>query len=132
MEENKMTVKVEKSRILVLNNVLGEVKVGKLSKEGLYSLLDNKIELSKHVKEIQEAQKLAVEELKPEALKQGAEETEELKAEWNKRYSEYIVKYLGESVEINFQKLTKDDFYNLVKENDLSVEKMESVSLIMA
>lgn len=132
MEENKMTVKVEKSRILVLNNILGEVKVGKLSKDGLYILLDNKIELSKHVKEIQEAQKLAAEELKPETLKQGAEETEELKAEWNKKYGEYIVKYLGESVEINLQKLNKDDFYNLVKENDLSVEKMESVSLIMA
>lgn len=132
MEENKTKVNVEKSRILLLNNVLGEVKVGKLSKEGLYSLLDNKIELSKHVKEIQEAQKLATEELKPEALKQGAEETEELKAEWNKKYGEYIVKYLGESVEITLQKLTKDDFYNLAKENDLSVEKMEVASLIMA
>lgn len=132
MEENKTKVNVEKSRILVLNNILGEVKVGKLSKEGLYSLLDNKIELSKHVKEIQEAQKLATEELKPEALKQGAEETEELKAEWNKKYGEYIVKYLGESVEITLQKLTKDDFYNLAKENDLSVEKMEVASLIMA
>lgn len=131
MEENNMTVKVEKLKILALNNILGEVKVGGLSQEGLYSLLDNKIELSKHVKEIQEAQKLAAEELKPEALKKGAEETEELKADWNKKYSEYITKYLSEEVELNLQKLTRDDFYCLVKENDLSIDKVEIVSLMM-
>lgn len=126
-----MTVKVEKLKILALNNILGEVKVGGLSQEGLYSLLDNKIELSKHVKEIQEAQKLAAEELKPEALKKGAEETEELKADWNKKYSEYITKYLSEEVELNLQKLTRDDFYCLVKENNLQIDKVEIVSLMM-
>ena len=129
MEDTKV-VKVEKSRILVLNNILGEVKVGKLSKEGVYNLLDNKIELGKHVKEIQDAQKFAADELKREAMKQG-EETEELKTEWNGRYREYMVKYLSEEVEINIHALTREDFYNLVKDNDFTIDKVEIASLMV-
>jgi hypothetical protein len=72
-------MEIKREEIIILNNLLGGKKIGKLSKEGAFVIVDNKIALSKVVKEIEEAQKIASEETKPEALKaEGAEETKDL------------------------------------------------------
>jgi hypothetical protein len=124
-------MEIKREEIIILNNLLGGKKIGKLSKEGAFVIVDNKIALSKVVKEIEEAQKIASEETKPEALKaEGAEETKDLKEAWNKAYGEYMTTHLGETVEVELKKLNREDYMALVQENDVTVAEAEFLMLI--
>ena len=126
-----MKKELKKLEIVALSRMLGGKKIGKLSKEGAFALLDNKIELSKHIKAIEEAQKIAAEEYKPEELKQeGAVETDELKEQWNKAYGEYMSKYMDEKLEVEIHEIGREDLLALVQENDMSIDEFEFLTII--
>lgn len=57
--------KMKRFDVIQLNNVLNGVKIGKVSKESAFALLDVKVELSKHAKEFEEARKTAAKEFSP-------------------------------------------------------------------
>ena len=124
-------IKMKKFEIVGLNNVLSEIKIGKVSKEAAFTLLDVKIELSKHVKEIEDVQKIAAEDLKPEALKkEGAEDSKDettvaLKKKWNDKFVEFVNKRLEEEVPVKLGTISRDDIYELAKDNGLNVRQIE-------
>lgn len=122
---------MKKYEIIALNNVLNGIKIGKVSKDAAFTLLDVKIELSKHVKEVEEVQRIAAEDLKPEALKkEGAEDAKDentiaLKKRWNDKYMEFVSKRMEEDVEVKIETISKDDIYELATDNSLNIQQIE-------
>ena len=124
-------MEIKREEAIVLNRLLENRKIGKISQDGAFALLDNKIALSKHVKALEEAQKIASEECKPEELKkEGAEETEELRKLWNEKYGEYMIKHMGEMVDVELKKLNREDYMLFVQSNDLSIGEAEFITII--
>lgn len=126
-------INVEKSDIIKLDEVLSQVKVGKLSNEDVFKLLENKIELSKQMKEIREANELAWKELKPAELSDDMNEElkTRLEEKWKMRHNEFYIKFVKEVVAINFQKISKEVLLDLVKENNISFGGMELIARYM-
>lgn len=122
---------LKKYEVIALNNVLSGVKIGKVSKDAAFALLDVKIELSRHVKEIEDAQKIAAEDLKPEQLKkEGAEDSKDeatsaLKKRWNDKYMEFVGRRMEEEVEVKLKTIAKDDIYELSTDNGLNIQQIE-------
>ncbi|MFR5683792.1 MAG: hypothetical protein ACLUD1_07040, partial [Clostridia bacterium] len=102
-----------------------------VSKDAAFTLLDVKIELSKHVEEVEEVQRIAAEDLKPEALKkEGAEDAKDentiaLKKRWNDKYMEFVSKRMEEDVEVKIETISKDDIYELATDNSLNIQQIE-------
>lgn len=121
---------MRKGDLLRLNEELSKIKIGKISKESAFSLLEVKIELSGHVKKIEEARAMAAENLKPAALKEK-EDDSVLQEEWNQKFIEFMNKFLSEDEEVKLSKISREDFYALARDNNFSVEQMEIVSVLI-
>ena len=118
-----------------LNLYIGSLKIEGLSEEAKVSLVNLKIELSKIVNEIN-AYRLEVLNTidKPEnfdkyrELANKPDATEEDKANWrkveeeyNNRFVEVALPYFKEEVDIPFEPISKEDFYTIVKNNDVNI-----------
>lgn len=131
--ESRMLKKYE---VVELNNVLSGVKIGKVSKECAFALLDVKIELTKVVKEIEEMQRTASEELKPEELKkEGAEESKDegmvaLKKRWNNKFMDFVRKRMDEEVAVKLESISRDDIYELTVDNNLNIQQIEVMMML--
>ena len=126
----KGVTKLKRFEVLNLNEVLSSNKISKLSKESAFALLDMKIELNKHVNEINEAQRLAANQLRPADLKEG-EKNEILEKEWNDKFRDFAEKHLNEEIDVKLQKISKEQVLEFVKENDLSLDKINILQLIV-
>lgn len=128
--------KMKRFDVIQLNNVLNGVKIGKVSKESAFALLDVKVELSKHAKEFEEARKTAAKEFKPKELRTEDidetvdEVTRELHKKWNLKVAEYLNKRVDEEVEVKLATLPKDDIYELSKDNGLTLQDIEMLMVL--
>lgn len=136
--ENKESKVLKASRFEIeqqLNQYVGNLKVEGLSADAKLALVKLKLEMSSVVKDIEDFRKKTVESIeKPdnyEELQEAAQKedaTEEDKAafkkvedEYNAKFVEVALPYFNEVVEVPFDYISKEDFYELVKHNDVNV-----------
>ena len=137
--EKEILKKVARGNVYSLNEIIANVKVTKLSKDGVFALLDMKVEIAKIVEESQKVQQSIYNELRKTILdidKVNSSQEEEIKLtddqqkQLDKKFNEYMNKRLSENIELRPLKLNRDDFYELVRENGLKIELMEVLNLI--
>ena len=136
-KETQKMGKMKKFEVIQLNNVLSGIKIGKVSKDSAFALVDVKVELSGYVKEFEETRKTAAEEFKPEGLKgEGVDDavdetTKNLQKKWNMKVAEYLNKRMDEEVEVKLATLPKDDVYELAKDNGLTIQDIEILMVLV-
>ena len=124
-------MKITRKEAIELDAVLANKKTTKLSDEVVFKLIDNKIELAKVAKSMEDARKIASEECKPEELKEeGAVATEAQNAKWNVKFGEYMGRYLAEEIDIEIGTLSKEEYRTIVKENEMTIGDAAILSLI--
>lgn len=131
MKKGNEEKRLKKVEILQLNKILSEVKVGVVSNDTVFNLLTIKIELSKHVKDLEAAQRLASEELKPEGLKKEGVKDKTLEEEWNTKMMQFMDKHLSEEIPVKFPRIVKEDLAVLVKENNLMLGAYEVLNILV-
>ena len=136
-KETQKMGKMKKFEVIQLNNVLSGIKIGKVSKDSAFALVDVKVELSGYVKEFEETRKTAAEEFKPEGLKgEGVDDavdetTKNLQKKWNMKVAEYLNKRMDEEVEVKLATLPKDEVYELAKDNGLTIQDIEILMVLV-
>ena len=87
-----------------------------MSTEGKISLVTLKPKLRKIANEIAEFEKTTADSIRPENVEDLSDED---KAKLDKDYSDIIVPFYNTTVEIEFDLLSKEDFYKLVEHNNI-------------
>ena len=129
--KKKKDMEIKRSEAIELNRVLSACKVGSLGKDVLFSMIDNKLALSKIVTKMDEARKLAAEETKPEELKDKETTTNKALAQkWDIKFGEYMSNYLQEVESVELKTLTRDEYATIVTENNLSFGDAEVLSVL--
>ena len=129
--EKGFVIKMKKGEILQLNNVLASLKIGQVSKEGAFALLETKLTLSPLVKSIEEAQASAANELKPEGLRVDGVKNAILEKEWNDKFIEFMNRYLDESIPVQLSGLSREDLYELARDNNIELAKAELLNILV-
>lgn len=127
MKNEKMLINATKFELEQLNQFTSTLKVNGLEKESKIKLIKLKIELSKIVKEIDEFRKTTVDSIKPDnydelqqdLTEKGKRKFEEAQKELNTKFQEIVVPFYNTLVSIEFEKLTPDEYFSLMAENDL-------------
>lgn len=99
-----------------LNLFTDTLLVTGMSTEGKISLVTLKPKLRKIANEIAEFEKTTADSIRPENVEDLSDED---KAKLDKDYSDIIVPFYNTTVEIEFDLLSKEDFYKLVEHNDI-------------
>ena len=99
-----------------LNLFTDTLLVTGMSTEGKISLVTLKPKLRKIANEIAEFEKTTADSIRPENVEDLSDED---KAKLDKDYSDIIVPFYNKVVEIEFNLLSKEDFYKLVEHNDI-------------
>ena len=99
-----------------LNSFTDTLLVTGMSTEGKISLVTLKPKLRKIANEIAEFEKTTADSIRPENVEDLSDED---KAKLDKDYSDIIVPFYNTTVEIEFDLLSKEDFYKLVEHNDI-------------
>lgn len=99
-----------------LNLFTDTILVTGMSTEGKISLVTLKPKLRKIANEIAEFEKTTADSIRPENIEDLSDED---KAKLDKDYSDIIVPFYNTTVEIEFDLLSKEDFYKLVEHNDI-------------
>lgn len=99
-----------------LNLFTDTLLVTGMSTEGKISLVTLKPKLRKIANEIAEFEKTTADSIRPENVEDLSEED---KAKLDKDYSDIIVPFYNTTIEIEFDLLSKEDFYKLVEHNDI-------------
>lgn len=128
--EKGVLFKIKKGDAFRLNEVLSGVKITNLTKEGAFALLNVKIALLEPVRTIKDAQKQAIENFKPAGIVEGVKNPA-LEREWDKKFTEFMDRYLDEEIEIKLSPISQDDLYELVKENSLELGKAEILNVLV-
>lgn len=118
-----------------LNNFVGSIKVNGLDKDCKLALVKLKIKLGDITEEITEFRKKTVDgTAKPEKydeLKQkindnkatDEDKTEfgKLEAEYNKELADILLPYLNETIDVEFDGITEDDFWKIVENSEVEI-----------
>lgn len=99
-----------------LNLFTDTLLVTGMSTEGKISLVTLKPKLRKIANEIAEFEKTTADSIRPENVEDLSDED---KAKLDKDYSDIIVPFYNKVIEIEFDLLSKEDFYKLVEHNDI-------------
>ena len=99
-----------------LNLFTDTLLVTGMSTEGKISLVTLKPKLRKIANEIAEFEKTTADSIRPENVEDLSEED---KAKLDKDYSDIIVPFYNTTVKIEFDLLSKEDFYKLVEHNNI-------------
>ena len=99
-----------------LNLFTDTLLVTGMSTEGKINLVTLKPKLRKIANEIAEFEKTTADSIRPENIEDLSDED---KAKLDKDYSDIIVPFYNKVVEIEFNLLSKEDFYKLVEHNDI-------------
>lgn len=99
-----------------LNLFTDTLLVTGMSTEGKISLVTLKPKLRKIANEIAEFEKTTADSIRPENVEDLSEED---KAKLDKDYSDIIVPFYNTTIEIEFDLLSKEDFYKLVEHNNI-------------
>ena len=99
-----------------LNLFTDTLLVTGMSTEGKISLVTLKPKLRKIANEIAEFEKTTADSIRPENIEDLSDED---KSKLDKDYSDIIVPFYNKVIEIEFDLLSKEDFYKLVEHNDI-------------
>ena len=99
-----------------LNLFTDTLLVTGMSTEGKISLVTLKPKLRKIANEIAEFEKTTADSIRPENIEDLSDED---KTKLDKDYSDIIVPFYNTTVEIEFDLLSKEDFYKLVEHNNI-------------
>lgn len=99
-----------------LNLFTDTLLVTGMSTDGKISLVTLKPKLRKIANEIAEFEKTTADSIRPENVEDLSDED---KAKLDKDYSDIIVPFYNTTVEIEFDLLSKEDFYKLVEHNNI-------------
>ena len=99
-----------------LNLFTDTLLVTGMSTEGKISLVTLKPKLRKIANEIAEFEKTTADSIRPENVEDLSEED---KVKLDKDYSDIIVPFYNTTIEIEFDLLSKEDFYKLVEHNNI-------------
>lgn len=99
-----------------LNLFTDTLLVTGMSTGGKISLVTLKPKLRKIANEIAEFEKTTADSIRPENVEDLSDED---KAKLDKDYSDIIVPFYNKVIEIEFDLLSKEDFYKLVEHNDI-------------
>ena len=103
-------------KVKQLNLFTDTLLVTGMSTEGKISLVTLKPKLRKIANEIAEFEKTTADSIRPENVEDLSDED---KAKLDKDYSDIIVPFYNTTVEIEFDLLSKEDFYKLVEHNNI-------------
>ena len=99
-----------------LNLFTDTLLVTGMSTEGKISLVTLKPKLRKIANEIAEFEKTTADSIRPENVEDLSDED---KAKLDKDYSDIILPFYNTTIEIEFDLLSKEDFYKLVEHNNI-------------
>ena len=99
-----------------LNLFTDTLLVTGMSTEGKISLVTLKPKLRKIANEIAEFEKTTADSIRPENVEDLSEED---KVKLDKDYSDIIVPFYNTTIKIEFDLLSKEDFYKLVEHNNI-------------
>ena len=99
-----------------LNLFTDTLLVTGMSTEGKISLVTLKPKLRKIANEIAAFEKTTADSIRPENVEDLSDED---KAKLDKDYSDIIVPFYNTTIEIEFDLLSKEDFYKLVEHNNI-------------
>ena len=99
-----------------LNLFTDTLLVTGMSTEGKISLVTLKPKLRKIANEIAEFEKTTADSIRPENVEDLSDED---KAKLDKDYSDIIIPFYNTTIEIEFDLLSKEDFYKLVEHNNI-------------
>ena len=99
-----------------LNLFTDTLLVTGMSTEGKISLVTLKPKLRKIANEIAEFEKTTADSIRPENVEDLSDED---KSKLDKDYSDIIVPFYNTTIEIEFDLLSKEDFYKLVEHNNI-------------
>lgn len=99
-----------------LNLFTDTLLVTGMSTEGKISLVTLKPKLRKIANEIAEFEKTTADSIRPENVEDLSDEDKE---KLDKDYSDIIVPFYNTTIEIEFDLLSKEDFYKLVEHNNI-------------
>ena len=99
-----------------LNLFTDTILVTGMSTDGKISLVTLKPKLRKIANEIAEFEKTTADSIRPENVEDLSDED---KAKLDKDYSDIIVPFYNTTIEIEFDLLSKEDFYKLVEHNNI-------------
>lgn len=133
--ENKETIKMNIAEAVTVNDLMNAAKFGDTNIETITNLLEFKFALSKIVSNKDEFLKQSVDSVKTNEYKHLSEKedkTEEEKKEFeqmseaiNKKLNDIFNKYLANTVDIEIQKIDKEEFYKFCKTNEFTVAVIE-------
>lgn len=141
--ENVLNVK--RGEINVLNSIISECGMGDGSKESNKSIVKFKKEISKRVKEFEEFQQTAIDDIKTDRFKELIEKQKEkledneqkefdlLNELLNKKLNDIVLVYLNEDTAINVEKISENDFFEFifVNKKKLNFNQIDFLSNIL-
>ncbi|MDD6209109.1 MAG: hypothetical protein PUB21_00715 [Bacteroidales bacterium] len=128
---------MKKSEAVILNDLLGQSKLGKMSGAGKSAVIRTKIKLGRISKEVEEAKQEAINSLRtPEFDRLNSKERSELTSEesaelanlmeqMNRDFAQVLNPILMDEADIEWSKISADDFDAFCEVNDFNVAQLE-------
>ena len=132
VNNKKNTVKVTKGVVIELGDIISKIKIGGVSKETMFDLIDFKLAINKIIEESKDRLISFMNEIR-KSIDPDNETvfTKEQENDLNKQFREYEVKILNEEIDIVPLKITKDDFFSLVKDNNFTMIQVEILNTVI-
>lgn len=130
--DKKDTVKVQKGFVVDLLRIISGLKIGGMSQESMFNLIDFKLEINKIGEEMDRKNTNFREELR-KAINpdMNASLTSEQEEDFKNKSREYWIKLLEEKIDIVPLKTRREDLFSIIKDNNLTILQVEMLKLVI-
>lgn len=130
--DKKDTVKVQKGFVVDLLRIISGLKIGGMSQESMFNLIDFKLEINKIAEEMDRKNTNFREELR-KAINpdMNASLTSEQEEDFKNKSREYWIKLLEEKIDIVPLKTRREDLFSIIKDNNLTILQVEMLKLVI-
>lgn len=130
--DKKDTVKAQKGFVVDLLRIISGLKIGGMSQESMFNLIDFKLEINKIAEEMERKNTNFREELR-KAINpdMNASLTSEQEEDFKNKSREYWIKLLEEKIDIVPLKTRREDLFSIIKDNNLTILQVEMLKLVI-
>lgn len=130
--DKKDTVKAQKGFVVDLLRIISGLKIGGMSQESMFNLIDFKLEINKIAEEMERKNTNFREELR-KAINpdMNASLTSEQEEDFKNKSREYWIKLLEEEIDIVPLKTRREDLFSIIKDNNLTILQVETLKLVI-
>ena len=130
--DKKDTVKAQKGFVVDLLRIISGLKIGGMSQESMFNLIDFKLEINKIAEEMERKNTNFREELR-KAINpdMNASLTSDQEEDFKNKSREYWIKLLEEKIDIVPLKTRREDLFSIIKDNNLTILQVEMLKLVI-